>query len=385
MSYLVAGAVQRLIAEVKAAYPGSGPFGTIGDAAHQSRWEDSDHNPWLNNTVRAVDISGAPLQGIAERVRQLGLSGDPRMAGGGYVIFNRRIASAKGGWAWRAYSGSNPHTTHVHVSVSRDVAGYNSTATWGITAGDLPIGPIVGDGGVSGPSTNPYITAGPGYTTVTPPPYSGTPQNWARGTARLRWAASSWVGQRAVEATVSTIADDPFVQDLGQPRTSEISVARYRYLGPEASGYMVTFSVTAAHSFYDAHWNVGVWLTDASQVRYPRAGFHIEPSWSLAVQLQILDGIGTYAGAFFVPTREFTVALLSDWAAYGDLPPDILDGESRVRTADMTVLSIEPAPFGIAGMLSSFEGLIESDFNGIGVPGTMDIERPSTFTGVGCV
>lgn len=33
-----------------------------------------------------------------------------------YVIWNRRIASAKSNWAWRAYDGSNPHTDHVHVS-----------------------------------------------------------------------------------------------------------------------------------------------------------------------------------------------------------------------------------------------------------------------------
>lgn len=37
---------------------------------------------------------------------------------GGYVIWNRRIASAASTppWAWRTYTGSNPHTDHVHIS-----------------------------------------------------------------------------------------------------------------------------------------------------------------------------------------------------------------------------------------------------------------------------
>ena len=35
-----------------------------------------------------------------------------------YVIWNRRIASARSSpaWSWRAYDGDDPHTNHVHVS-----------------------------------------------------------------------------------------------------------------------------------------------------------------------------------------------------------------------------------------------------------------------------
>jgi hypothetical protein len=35
-----------------------------------------------------------------------------------YIIWNRRIASANSNppWSWRAYTGSNPHIDHVHVS-----------------------------------------------------------------------------------------------------------------------------------------------------------------------------------------------------------------------------------------------------------------------------
>lgn len=39
-----------------------------------------------------------------------------------YVIWDRRIASARSSpaWSWRAYDGSNPHTDHVHVSFVRE-------------------------------------------------------------------------------------------------------------------------------------------------------------------------------------------------------------------------------------------------------------------------
>jgi hypothetical protein len=34
---------------------------------------------------------------------------------------------------WRPYDGSNPHEKHMHVSVSLDPAGFDSTVPWGIT------------------------------------------------------------------------------------------------------------------------------------------------------------------------------------------------------------------------------------------------------------
>jgi hypothetical protein len=35
-----------------------------------------------------------------------------------YVIYNRRIWSATGGWTGRAYDGASPHTDHAHFSAS---------------------------------------------------------------------------------------------------------------------------------------------------------------------------------------------------------------------------------------------------------------------------
>lgn len=113
--------------------------GTIGDAAHRSR--DSDHNPWIEDgstgVVSAVDITHDAAGGCsAETLAQSLQSGrDPRVK---YVIWNRRIMSsyAQGGtapWVWRSYSGSNPHTKHVHISLNSDKSDYDSTAPWRIS------------------------------------------------------------------------------------------------------------------------------------------------------------------------------------------------------------------------------------------------------------
>jgi len=118
--------------------------GTIGDAAHATR--NSDHNPWVvvdgQGVVRArdVDKDGIDAAGIVEKLRQMGAAGDPRLAGGGYIIFNRRITSPDFK-TWRAYTGSNPHDKHFHVSFSLNRAGFDSKAAWNLGAPVAPPAP----------------------------------------------------------------------------------------------------------------------------------------------------------------------------------------------------------------------------------------------------
>lgn len=119
--------------------------GWIGDAAHAAR--NSDHNPWIKDAqgvgvVRALDIdedldgntadSGKDAEWLAEYLRALGKAGDPRLNGGGYVIYESRIAGGSKGWEWRPYTGPNGHKKHVHLSVSRDPAGYDSDRPWNL-------------------------------------------------------------------------------------------------------------------------------------------------------------------------------------------------------------------------------------------------------------
>ena len=91
--------------------------GWIGDERH--RTTKSDHNPALpSGVVRAIDIDrdlGGPANNafyLANQLRKLAKK-DKRIS---YIIFNHKIASRVSLWKWRKYRGSNPHTSHVHIS-----------------------------------------------------------------------------------------------------------------------------------------------------------------------------------------------------------------------------------------------------------------------------
>jgi hypothetical protein len=109
--------------------------GTIGDTAHASR--KSDHNPWIKDgpigVVTAFDVTHDPKGGVdahklAEHLRK---QKDPRIK---YIISNRRICNSES-WEWRPYSGSNPHSAHVHISVKEHKNHYDSVQPWHL--GDL--------------------------------------------------------------------------------------------------------------------------------------------------------------------------------------------------------------------------------------------------------
>jgi peptidoglycan hydrolase-like protein with peptidoglycan-binding domain len=85
--------------------------------------------------VTAVDITHDPNGGmdaghLAEFLRRAALDGEYRVK---YIIWNRRIASRIQNWIWRPYSGTNPHTSHVHLSVSETE--YDHFHTWGYFPG----------------------------------------------------------------------------------------------------------------------------------------------------------------------------------------------------------------------------------------------------------
>lgn len=144
MTWRDARSIDVLKTEIDTAYPGrsTASDGTIGDAAHATR--ESDHNPWVVfggvGIVRARDVTHDPDHGcdcdvLAERVAALiALGAHPALRHGAYVIRNRRIFSFdRRDEGWRTYTGSNPHEKHMHVSVSLDPTGFDSTAPWGIT------------------------------------------------------------------------------------------------------------------------------------------------------------------------------------------------------------------------------------------------------------
>ncbi len=141
----VAKALDRLNAQVKAACPRAVPpatpvtsWGAIADGAHSST---SDHYPHYyaalgaTAVVCARDFPHAPKLGldahaIAEKLR---LSRDPRI---GYIISNGRITGPGHGWQWDDYDGSDPHDTHIHVSIVHTKLA-DDTRDWSIGGDDM--------------------------------------------------------------------------------------------------------------------------------------------------------------------------------------------------------------------------------------------------------
>lgn len=139
MTWRLADSLIKLRDQVNAMWPNRSKAsdGSIGDAAHATR--DSDHNPWiiLNGIgiVSAIDITNDPASGASMEwlAGKLEASRDDRIK---YVIWNRRIlksyvdGSGRPAWIWQAYTGTNPHDHHLHISVKSEPAYFDNTRPW---------------------------------------------------------------------------------------------------------------------------------------------------------------------------------------------------------------------------------------------------------------
>jgi hypothetical protein len=131
--YFLAASLVALRREVNRRWPNrdKASDGWIGDPSHQAR--RSDHNPdWdapgaRRGVVRALDVD---KDGITVSQLLAAVVRDPRVA---YVIWNRRIASATADgtpWNWEPYRGTNPHTSHVHISIKHTATAEAGTSPW---------------------------------------------------------------------------------------------------------------------------------------------------------------------------------------------------------------------------------------------------------------
>ena len=151
MAWRVARAILKMRDQFNSACPrrNKSSDGFIGDAKHASR--SSDHNPWVKDgktgVVTAGDFThdipnGMHTWDIAEYLRT---QRDPRIK---YVISNRRIfSSVQSPWQWRKYTGSNPHSSHMHVSVHSVKGHYDSESAWKLFASQPPTSPNPDDVG----------------------------------------------------------------------------------------------------------------------------------------------------------------------------------------------------------------------------------------------
>jgi peptidoglycan hydrolase-like protein with peptidoglycan-binding domain len=145
MTWRIAKSLLKLREQINTAFPDRLRIsdGGIGDAAHASR--NSDHNPWVRDSkgqpiVTAIDITHDPdFNGIdCHRLAEaLSKSADPRIK---YLIWDRKITTrmSGGGFGWKKYNGSNPHTQHLHISVIDREFLFDSDKSWNIGSALTP-------------------------------------------------------------------------------------------------------------------------------------------------------------------------------------------------------------------------------------------------------
>jgi hypothetical protein len=97
--------------------------GLLPSSAHLAASPNSDHNTGL-----AVDLTHDPENGVDCAVIFENLKEDKRVK---YLIFNKKIWSReKKRLGNRSYSGSNPHTKHLHISIEPDMGSDTSPWFW---------------------------------------------------------------------------------------------------------------------------------------------------------------------------------------------------------------------------------------------------------------
>lgn len=137
MAWRPAKSVQTLKDQLDATFPGWKFLGFIGDQSHASG--ASDHNPNSEGVVTAIDIGPGGGLDIHKLANQLVANPHPDLK---YIISNGRIANWQTNFKWQTYSGSDPHDTHIHVSVGRGPDGqskppYDDNIKWSIMEGDM--------------------------------------------------------------------------------------------------------------------------------------------------------------------------------------------------------------------------------------------------------
>lgn len=146
MTWNLAPSLSNLRNEVNARWPdrSKASDGTIGDSAHSARV--SDHNPNSRGSVNAIDITS---RGINTGDLIAAAKRHPSVR---YIIHDRTIMNRDiGSFRARRYSGSNPHTQHVHISIYQSAAAENNTTPWGLSDATASA--------ASAPKTRPGTTA----------------------------------------------------------------------------------------------------------------------------------------------------------------------------------------------------------------------------------
>jgi hypothetical protein len=137
-SFVVNDAIHFLAAQIEEAWPERHPSdGTVASKQHDATSPNSDHRPYPYNgsgIVYALDMGEVTEDDGALLCEELRRAKDSRLR---YVIHEERIfasysTTSRKAWEWGPYTGANPHTNHVHVSVNHTAG----PGTWEIRLGE---------------------------------------------------------------------------------------------------------------------------------------------------------------------------------------------------------------------------------------------------------
>lgn len=126
MKYSAAPCLKKFLADATVHWPkrNRASDGIMADARH-IKAGTSDHIKGL-----AADITHDPLNGPNCHELSLQVVNDPRVT---YVIWNGRIFKTRTG-KWEIYRGSNPHRSHMHVSIKPEARNNLSPWPWSVEA-----------------------------------------------------------------------------------------------------------------------------------------------------------------------------------------------------------------------------------------------------------
>jgi hypothetical protein len=135
----IASSLAVLRQQVDLAYPNrrKDDDGWIASPEHHLQNPNSDHEPNGHGVVTALDLTHDPTHGFDSYAfaEALKANKDHRIK---YLISNRRISnpSIQNG-AWRHYD-LDPHTGHIHISVSADPSLYDDPGIWELSTNGMP-------------------------------------------------------------------------------------------------------------------------------------------------------------------------------------------------------------------------------------------------------
>jgi len=124
----LAPSLGRLFKEIDSRWPNR-DHRTDGWYASPSTRTSKGHNPGHNGYSHAIDVDD---DGINEDwIIQHIYKGEHILW---YIIWNRKLYSNTYGWKPRAYTGSNPHTDHMHIEIYQTNTAEQFGGSWGIRA-----------------------------------------------------------------------------------------------------------------------------------------------------------------------------------------------------------------------------------------------------------